>query len=136
MKVNLKQPKYIIPLLALPFLALFFYVYQSSTTGKTGQVKQQAGINGTVGEVSEDVKKKEFSDKLEAYRNTYKDADGYTAVNPVPVDKAANAAMSDNYSGREKRMLDSLSLTILICPYRHRTTQKPLTRRRRILNPC
>lgn len=109
MKINLKQPKYILPLLALPFLVLFFYVYQSSAGSKQPQVKQQAGINGTVGEVSEDIKKKELADKLDAYRNTYKEADGYTAVSAVPIDKAANPALADNYSGREKKMLDSIN---------------------------
>lgn len=109
MKVNLKQPKYIIPLLALPFLILFFYVYQSSGQAKQANVKQPPGMNSTVGEVSEDVKKKELSDKLDAYRNTYKEADGYTALNPVPVDKTATPTTADNYSGREKRMLDSIN---------------------------
>jgi len=109
MKINLKQPKYILPLLALPFLVLFFYVYQSSAGSKQPRVIQQAGINGTVGEVSEDIKKKELADKLDAYRNTYKEADGYTAVSAVPIEKAANPALPDNYSGREKKMLDSIN---------------------------
>jgi len=109
MKVNFKQPKYILPLLALPFLALFFYVYQSSAKGKQARFSQPPGINATVADVSDDIKKKELSDKLDAYRNTYKEADGYTAVSPVPVDKAANPAIPDNYSGREKKMLDSLN---------------------------
>jgi hypothetical protein len=107
MKINLKQPKYILPLLALPFLVLYFYVYQSSANSKQTEVKQQAGINGTVGEVSDDIKKKELADKLDAYRNTYKEADGYTAVSPVPIDKASSPPLADNYSGREKKMLDS-----------------------------
>jgi conjugative transposon TraM protein len=109
MKINLKQPKYILPLLALPFLALFFYVYQSSAKGKQTQLSQPPGINATVADVSDDIKKKELSDKLDAYRNTYKEADGYTAVSPVPVDKASNPAPADNYSGREKKMLDSIN---------------------------
>ena len=109
MKINLKQPKYIIPLLALPFLALFFYVYQSSAKGKQLQLSQPPGINATVADVSEDIKKKELTDKLDAYRDTYKEADGYTALSPVPVDKADNRAMPGNYSGREKKMLDSIN---------------------------
>ncbi|MDP9079969.1 MAG: conjugative transposon protein TraM [Bacteroidota bacterium] len=86
MKLNLKQPKYILPLLALPFLVLFFYVYHSSSQAKQTEVKQQSGINSTVGEVSDDIKQKELSDKLDAYRNTYKEADGNTALSPVPVE--------------------------------------------------
>lgn len=86
MKLNLKQPKYILPLLAPPFLALFFYIYQSSGQAKQAEGKQQPGINSTVGEVSDDIKKKQLADKLDAYRNAYKEADGNTALSPVPVE--------------------------------------------------
>lgn len=109
MKINLRQPKYILPLLALPFLCLFFYLYQTSSKPKTTTGKIPAGINGTVAEVSEDVKRKELADKLEAYRNAYKEADGYTAVNPVPIDKAQTGQLPDNYSARQKKTLDSIN---------------------------
>ncbi len=109
MTINLKQPKYIIPLLALPFLMLFFYVYQSSNKPKIAVGKQHAGMNSAVGEVSDNIKKKDLDDKLDAYRNTYKDADGYTAVSPVPVDKASVPQAADNYSAQQKKMLDSIN---------------------------
>jgi conjugative transposon TraM protein len=112
MKINLKQPKYIIPLLALPFLALFFYVYHTNTDGGQKKTAQPPGINANVADVSEDIKKKELTNKLDAYRDAYKEADGYTAVNPVPVDKSAGAALPDNYSGREKKMLDSINKAV------------------------
>jgi conjugative transposon TraM protein len=108
MTIDFKQPKYILPLLALPFLALFFYVYQSSSKPKT-EAKQQTGINSVLGEVSDDVKKKTLTDKLDAYRNTYKEADGNTAVSPVPVDKATTPQITDNYSAHQKQMLDSIN---------------------------
>jgi conjugative transposon TraM protein len=108
MTIDFKQPKYILPLIALPFLALFFYVYQSSSKPKTG-AKQQAGINSSLGEVSDDVKKKTLTDKLDAYRNTYKEADGNTAVSPVPVGKAAAPQIDNNYSAHQQQMLDSIS---------------------------
>jgi conjugative transposon TraM protein len=109
MKINFKQPKYVLPLLALPFLCLFFYVWHSSS-GKPGQDKQQqAGLNGSVGSVSSDVRKKELTDKLDAYRNTYKDADGYSAVNVIPKEASSNPGFEDNYSEREKFTLDSIA---------------------------
>jgi conjugative transposon TraM protein len=111
MTIDFKQPKYILPLLALPFLALFFYVYQSSSKPKA-EVKQQAGINSALGEVSDDVKKKTLTDKLDAYRNTYKEADGNTAVSPVPVDKATTPQVADTYSAHQKQMLDSFNRTM------------------------
>jgi len=72
MKINFKQPKYILPLILLPFLCLFFFVYHSGFAKKKQEAKQEAGINGTVGDVSPDIKKKQLENKLDAYRNTYK----------------------------------------------------------------
>ena len=57
MSINFKQPKYILPLIMLPFFLLFFFVYHSGFAKKKSVVKQQAGINGTVGQVSTDIKK-------------------------------------------------------------------------------
>ena len=108
MKINFKQPKYVLPLLALPFLCLFFYAWNSGFSKKKPEVKQVAGLNGTVGDVSSDVRKKELADKLDAYRNTYKDADGLTAVNVIPKENSSNTSFKDQYSGSEKKTLDSI----------------------------
>jgi conjugative transposon TraM protein len=108
MKINFKQPKYVLPLLALPFLCLFFYVWQSTFDKPKTEVKQQAGLNGNVGNVSADVRKKALADKLDAYRNTYKEADGYSAVNVISKEASGNPGFKDNYTGREKQTLDSI----------------------------
>jgi len=107
--INFKQPKYVLPLLALPFLCLFFYVYHSSLSAKKPEKAAVSGINGTVGEVSGDIKKKALSDKLDAYRDTYKQADGYTAVSPISPEKTSNAAYNNDYSDKQKHMLDSIN---------------------------
>src|SRR5258708_4620620 len=108
MNVNFKQPKYVLPLLVLPFLCLFFYMYHTGIANKQPVKKDQAGINGTVGDVSSTVRKENLADKLDAYRNTYKEADGNTAVNAIPREQSSNVAFKDNYSLDEKRKLDSI----------------------------
>jgi conjugative transposon TraM protein len=108
MKINFKQPKYVLPLIALPFLCLFFYAFHSGFSKPKKEVKQVAGLNGSVGDVSSVVRKKELADKLDAYRNTYKDADGYTAVNTIPKEASSNASFHDNYSNKDKKTLDSI----------------------------
>lgn len=108
MNINFKQPKYVLPLLALPFLFLFFYVWQSTFRKPPSEVKAQTGLNGSVGNVSAGVRKKELDDKLDAYRNTYKEADGYSAVNVIPKEASTNASFKDSYSSSEKRTLDSI----------------------------
>ncbi|HEK21768.1 MAG TPA: conjugative transposon protein TraM [Bacteroidetes bacterium] len=108
MKINFKQPKYILPLILLPFLCLFFFVYHSSQSKKQVLVKKAPGMQDNVGAVSAAVQKKELSDKLDAYRNTYKQADGYTALAPIGEEKSTNASFGNQYSSREKRLLDSI----------------------------
>jgi conjugative transposon TraM protein len=108
MKINFKQPKYVLPLLALPFLCLFFYTWHSGFSKPKQEVKQVAGLNSSVGDVSTDVRKKELAGKLDAYRNTYKDADGLTAVNVIPKESSSNTSFHDNYNDKEKKTLDSI----------------------------
>jgi hypothetical protein len=86
MTINFKQPRYILPLILLPFLCLFFYVFHAKAEKQTGNVGKKGGIQDNVGEVSSDVRKKSLTDKLDAFRNTYKETDGNTAVSPITDD--------------------------------------------------
>ncbi|WP_183573785.1 conjugative transposon protein TraM [Mucilaginibacter sp. X5P1] len=108
MKINFKQPKYILPLVALPFICLFFYVYHSSASKNKKIVKQQSGFNGTVADVSQDVKKRSLEDKLDAYRDRYKDVDGATAVTPITPETSAGPNSGLNSTAAQQRQLDSV----------------------------
>ena len=108
MKISFKQPKYVLPALALPFLCLFFYAWHSGFSKPKPEIKQEAGLNGNVGNVSADVRKKNLAGKLDAYRNIYKEANGYSAVNVIPKEASSNASFQDRYSSKEKQTLDSL----------------------------
>lgn len=110
MNINFKQPKYLLPAIVLPFLLLFFYVYHSSMAGKKKtERKEQTGINSSVGDVAPDIKKKKLADKLDAYRNKYKEADGYTAVSPIPSEQSGKTGYNTAYTDKEKQQLDSIS---------------------------
>ncbi|QJD95943.1 conjugative transposon protein TraM [Mucilaginibacter robiniae] len=88
MNINFKQPKFVLPLLILPFLCLFFYVWHSAK-GKPQAIAQASdSLNTNVGSVSGAVRKKELTDKLDAYRNTFKGADGLSAVAVIPSEKS------------------------------------------------
>ena len=104
MKINLKQPKYVLPLLALPFLCLFFYVFHSGGTKKQVVVKQANGINTSVGDVSPEVKKQDLTDKLDAFRNQYKETDGNNSVTAIPTEQPADQSIATN-----KVKLDSIN---------------------------
>jgi conjugative transposon TraM protein len=109
MKINFRQPKYVLPLIALPFLCLFFYVWHCSAAKPKHEIKQIAGLNGSVGNVSADVRKKGLEGKLDAYRNTFKQSDGLTAVNAIQKEESSNLSFHDNYSDKEKKTLDSIN---------------------------
>lgn len=83
MKINLNQPKYIVPILILPFLCLFFYVYQLTAGDPKAPDKKQEGIQDQVGSASAEVQKKAFDDKLDAFNEQFREADGNTAVNAI-----------------------------------------------------
>lgn len=84
MKINFRQPKYVLPIIIAPFFCLFFYVWHSGRAKAMPQVTPSSGLNAAVGQVSSAVKKKQLADKLDAYRNTFKDADGLSAVGIIP----------------------------------------------------
>ena len=109
MSINFKQPKYILPLILLPFLCLFFFVYHSGLTKKQTAPKQVAGINATVGDVSPDIRKQQLEDKLDAYRNSYKEGDGMTAVSALPGERSSNPTYDNAYTGKERQTLDSIN---------------------------
>jgi conjugative transposon TraM protein len=109
MSINFKQPKYILPVIALPFLCLFFYAYHSSAAKDKKEIKHAAGINAAVGDVSPNIRKKELSDKLDAFRNRFKESDGNTAVSPILAEKSPNPASNGAYGEQQKRTLDSIN---------------------------
>jgi conjugative transposon TraM protein len=108
MTINFKQPRYILPLILLPFLCLFFYVFHAKAEKQTGNVGKKGGIQDNVGEVSSDVRKKSLTDKLDAFRNTYKETDGNTAVSPITDDNTKGPVFTSRYSALEKARLDSI----------------------------
>jgi conjugative transposon TraM protein len=113
MKINLKQPKYVLPVILLPFLCLFFYVWHTSAAKSKKVVAENKGLNATVADVSPEVRKKRLTDKLDAYRNAYKEADGLSAVNLIPTDGNGNPVSAQSKEvDKQKKMLDSIDRTM------------------------
>lgn len=108
MNINFKKPKYVLPLFILPFLCLFFYVWKDSAGKKEATVKTQEGLNPNVGSVSGNVREKQLADKLDAYRNTYKEAGGLTAVAVIPKEGTSNPGFHNDYTEVQRRRIDSL----------------------------
>ncbi|MCT1525830.1 conjugative transposon protein TraM [Sphingobacterium hotanense] len=109
MKINLKQPKYALPLIALPFLCLFFYVYKVSFGKEEIAQEGQDSLQEQIADVSTDVKSKALTDKLEAYRGQYRDGDGYTAIGQIREEQINDYRFEDLYNEQEKLALDSIN---------------------------
>jgi len=108
MKINFRQPRYVLPLIVLPFLCLFFYVYRTGFA--KDEIPQQEGdpLQGQIADVSEDVKNRALSDKLAAYREQYRRGDGYTAIGQLQEERAEQFRFDELYNDEEKRKLDSI----------------------------
>jgi len=111
MKLNFKQPKYVLPLIALPFFCLFFYALHSPSKLKEKESPRSDGLNSSVGSVAEDVRKRNLSSKLDAFRNTYKDANGQSAVGIIPAETSNNPVYRGN-DFAERARLDSINRSI------------------------
>lgn len=108
MNINLKKPRYVIPLLALPFLCLFFYVYSSSLKGQ--KVEQNVkGMNDNVADISEQVKNRELTNKLDAYRERYRESDGVSAIHNIEQENAPLGSNPNTGDQAGKKSLDSLA---------------------------
>lgn len=110
MKIDFKQPKYILPIIMLPFLCLLFYGYKSfSKESATESLQGVSGIQSQVGKASEQIQNKKIDSKMDASRETYKRAnDGYTAIKGLELDVEESSQIKSLYNEEEKRLLDSI----------------------------
>lgn len=108
MTIDFRKPRYVIPLIVLPFLCIFFYIYKSSfgkeRTPHAGRESLQTDLAG----VSEQVRSRTLSDKLEAYRDQYRQGDGYTAIGHIGEEQVETEVPNTLYNEQERRMLDSI----------------------------
>ncbi|CDT00918.1 conserved hypothetical protein [Sphingobacterium sp. PM2-P1-29] len=109
MKVDFKRPRYIIPLIILPFLCVFYYIYQTTFSREDKFEEPTAKLNEQISDVSDNVKNKALADKLAAYRELYRKGDGYTAVNQLQEDQVARYRFDEIYNEDEKNKLDSIA---------------------------
>lgn len=110
MNIDFKQPKYILPIIMLPFLCLLFYGYKSFSKDQlTEEVQGISGIQSQVGTVSEKIQNQPIDSKLDASRETYRRAnDGYTAIKGLELEIEESSQIKTLYNEEEKRLLDSI----------------------------
>jgi conjugative transposon TraM protein len=114
MTLDLKKPKYALPIILLPFILLLFYSYKSSF-GKPVSPKNGSkdSLQTVVAGVSSQIKSQNLSDKLAVLRQHYGHSDGPTAVNGIAeqVQPVSRESQPD-YNQSEKHTLDSIGAAV------------------------
>jgi conjugative transposon TraM protein len=109
-KINLKQPKYVIPMLALPFLILIAWLIKDMEFGKKEEVflAETEDINIDIPEANLD--KRETSTKFGALQDAFKKASDFSSIQTIEKETKEE---SDNagslYTTDEMRLIDSLN---------------------------
>lgn len=111
-KIDLKSPKYVLPLICLPFILLLFYVYKISTKSDAKATPTADSLQVKLAEVSTGVSGRGLEDKLQAFKNQYKKGDGYTALAAITEQNSTAKELTSAYNLQEKRMLDSISIAM------------------------
>ena len=107
--IDFKNPRYVLPLICLPFILLLFYVYRISFAKSPAASTEQAQLKSEISPASAQVSGKAIEDKLEAFKQHYKKSDGYTAMSAIEMGTASSEEISSAYNAKEKLMLDSIN---------------------------
>jgi len=111
-KIDLKNPRYVLPIICLPFLLILFHVYRLSAGKQDHSASKQDGLKTEISAASAQVTSKGIEDKLEAFKQRYKKSDGYSAVGALDISEGPAEQSSSAYNAKEKRILDSISLSL------------------------
>lgn len=109
-KINLKQPKYILPLIALPFVLMVGYFFNQFSEGMSKDKSQLAtskNISTDFGSIGE---RSDIKGKTDAYADFFdKRTDGRTMIDGFGDEQDSLQSFDDNLSDRQKRYVDSLN---------------------------
>ncbi|BFO65422.1 conjugative transposon protein TraM [Chryseobacterium sp. KCF3-3] len=109
-KLNVKQPKYILPLIALPFVLMigYFYTQFAASSGQDkNKLAESKDISTDFGNVGE---RSEIKGKADAYADFFdKRTDGRTMIDGFGNEQENLETFDDNLSDHQKRHIDSLN---------------------------
>jgi len=112
-KINLKSPRYIIPLICLPFIIIFYSIYRNGASSSPADHAGDAdSLRSDVAGVSPQIQAEKLQDKLAAFQQRYRKGDGYTAVGNLADEQQDSPLSISDYSEKEKHILDSIESSI------------------------
>lgn len=111
MKINFKQPKYVIPLIILPFLTLGFFIFggKMNLDQKVITTEKAEGLNANMPGVDTSISKGEIKDKFSAYQQAFKNVTDQSAMSDM--DKPGKGIQGfdyeSSYSSADKERLEA-----------------------------
>ena len=102
-KINFKDKKYILPLIALPLLILFIYVGVGLTGGSKKEKDQPKELSLSLGETRDSIKTKD-----DAYDEFFKNDDNRSELGGLEKENDSLMNFEDNLTLSQKRKIDSL----------------------------
>ena len=119
MKINFKQPKYVIPLIILPFLIFGFFVLGGKMNADQKEIPNEKfeGINTNMPGVDTSISKGEIKDKFSAYQQAFKNVTDQSAMGDMVkpgsgvqgFDYASSYTLADEQRLEAQRKMDSLN---------------------------
>src|SRR4051794_1384991 len=118
MKINFKQPKFILPLIFFPFLFLFFWIFstwgsktKNSEIAKADSLSKikQDEINPVLPGASSEINNQQIEGKFESYQEAYKhtrDASAVQSIN-IPVDSSVKNGYTSSYSKQDINRIEA-----------------------------
>ena len=102
-KINFKEKKYVMPLLALPFLLLFVYVGAQFTKEDTSKKDRPKELSLSLGETRDSI-----MTKNDAYDSFFRKDDNRTMLGGLDKEQDSLLSYEDQLSLDQKRKIDSL----------------------------
>ena len=102
-KIDFKQKKYVLPLLALPFLLLFVYVGTQFTKKDASKKEKPKELSLSLGESQDSI-----MTKNDAYDAFFKKEDNRTMLEGLSSEEDSLLSYGDQLSLAQKRKIDSL----------------------------
>ena len=114
-KIDLKAPRYILPIIILPFLILINWVvldsFPSVEASVENEVTETNNINPSI--PSPNLDKHGLKNKFESVKEAYKYSEDYTAMRELEQDETELLDEESKYTLEEKLLIDSINNEII-----------------------
>ena len=110
MKIRFKDPKYIIPLILLPFIFIFNYLFMNFLPEEKKQslLEDKQELNMSLPDPNLD--KIDIDDKMDNLKNTFEDETDYTAISENIKEGEVNNNVEESlYTGQEAAEPDKIT---------------------------